>query len=74
MPQALRAAATQAVRPVPPARATLPAQGGFSHGQMYTAVSRAGDPNGLRVHALGSRNPVDGHVYTRNIVWEEALA
>ena len=46
----------------------------FSHGQMYTAVSRAGDPDGLRVHALGSRNPVDGHVYTRNIVWEEALA
>jgi hypothetical protein len=45
----------------------------FSHGQLYTAVSRAGDPDAMRVHAPGARSPLDGHVYTRNIVWKEVL-
>jgi ATP-dependent DNA helicase PIF1 len=48
----------------------------FAHGQLDTAVTRVGDPEGLTImvaHPPLEGAPDDGATYTRNIVYTEAL-
>ncbi len=48
----------------------------FSHGQLYGALSRAGNPNNVWVAAPGSLHlGEDGqqHLFTRNVVFADAL-
>jgi hypothetical protein len=44
----------------------------FTHGQWYVAVSRATTPDGPHVCVVDGRK-ADGHVYTDNIVYTQAL-
>ena len=45
----------------------------FSHGQFYVALSRCGLRSSLRVMVIGGRFPDQEGVYTKNVMFGEAL-